>query len=108
MSSLLSFIAQCPGDRRKQRLRVERFAKEPAYSLSPRLISTLMATRDQENRQLSMRPPDDLAEFEPAAPGHATPADQQVHVRTALSEQRPRRCDTPGNLSRRPPHFPTL
>src|SRR3546814_8409862 len=60
ISSLLSFIAQCLRDRRKQRLRVERFAKEPAYSLSPRLISNLMATRDQENRQLSMTLPDDL------------------------------------------------
>src|SRR3546814_6888450 len=83
ISSLLSFIAQCLGDRRKQRLRVERFAKEPAYSLSPRLISNLMATRDQENRQLSMRLPDDLAEFEAADPGHANIGDKQVHVRKA-------------------------
>src|SRR3546814_8609518 len=78
ISSLLSFIAQCLGDRRKQRLRVERFAKEPAYSLSPRLISNLMATRDQENRQLSMRLPDDLAEFEAADPGHANRSEEHT------------------------------
>src|SRR3546814_15632745 len=96
ISSLLSFIAQCLGDRRKQRLRVERFAKEPAYSLSPRLISNLMATRDQENRKLSMRLPDDLAELEAADPQHANIVDQQVHVRKALCDQRPepRKSDT--------------
>src|SRR3546814_9468677 len=101
MSSLLSFIAQCLGDRRKQRLRVERFAKEPAYSLSPRLISNLMATRDQENRQLSMRLPDDLAEFDAADHGHANLGDQLVHVRQALCEQRTRRCETAGRVSGR-------
>src|SRR3546814_2901998 len=80
-------MAQCLGDRRKQRLLGERFAKEPAYSLSPRLISNLMATRDQENRQLSMRLPDDPAEFEAADPGHAHLGDQQVHVRKALRSE---------------------
>src|SRR3546814_15655274 len=69
ISSLFSFIAQCLGDRRKQRLSVERFAKDPAYSLSPRMIRNLMAPGDQENRQLSMRHPDDPEEFEAAVPG---------------------------------------
>src|SRR3546814_14083747 len=91
LTSFVTFLAQCRGNRSKQHLRVERFAKEPAYSLSPRLISNRMATRDQENRQLSMRLPDDLAEFEAADPGHANIGDQQVHVRKALCEQRTRR-----------------
>src|SRR3546814_11141302 len=101
ISSLLSFIAQCLGDRRKQRLRVERFAKEPAYSLHPRLISNIMAPRDQENRQLSMRTPNDPAEFEAAATGHSNIGQHQVHVRTALSAHRPHRRDMAVRVSAR-------